>query len=228
MELKPKVILLAILVPIAYAVLVRLVFGLETMDEVVGVMTISFLFCLPTVVGILTVYMFDQDKTTSIYFRIFVPWVPVFGFLLVTLVLALEGWACWVMVLPLFLLAASVGGLIGGYLVNKREKNTLDISLLLLAPLLLSLGESTINPNLRTFEARTHIDIQASPEIIWDHVTRVAEISEDEDTGWLNKAFLPNLINNEMKFTGLLTEKIFRLSKSSTSISLSAFLISPA
>ncbi len=87
---------------------------------------------------------------------------------------------------------------------EEREKTTLDISLLMLAPLLLSLGESTISPNLRTFEARTYIDIQASPEMIWDHVTRVTEISEDEDTGWLNKALgFPRPVKAELDCEGV-------------------------
>jgi hypothetical protein len=51
------------------------------------------------------------------------PWVPIFGFFLLTLVFSIEGWACWIMILPVFLLAASIGGLIAGYYKLTRKKN---------------------------------------------------------------------------------------------------------
>ena len=38
-----------------------------------------------------------------------------------TLVFAIEGWACWLMVLPVFLLSASLGGLAAGYFKLRRK-----------------------------------------------------------------------------------------------------------
>ena len=62
----------------------------------------------------------------------------------ITLALAIEGWACWLMILPIFLIAASIGGLIGGYLKLKRRNDRLNISLLILIPFLISPVEQLI------------------------------------------------------------------------------------
>jgi hypothetical protein len=112
-------------IPVIYALLVRLIFGkeLNSWDDFFSVMSISFLFLLPTIIGALTVYLSKIDLVESYTYRIFIPWLPIFIFLIITIAIELEGWACWIMILPVFLLAASIGGLIGGYLKKKKKKN---------------------------------------------------------------------------------------------------------
>ena len=107
--------LLVIGIPTLYAVILRLFFGVHTWRDLYSVMSISFLFCLPTIVGALTIYFSSADKVRKFAYRFFIPWIPILIFAVLTLAFYLEGWACWLMVLPLFLLAASIGGLIGGY-----------------------------------------------------------------------------------------------------------------
>jgi len=52
---------------------------------------------------------------------------------------AIEGWACWLMLLPVFLIAASIAGIIGGCLKTKKTKNDrLNIFILILLPFLIS------------------------------------------------------------------------------------------
>src|SRR5690606_5641931 len=99
--------LIAIGIPTLYAVVIRLFFGVDNWNELFSVMSVTFLFLLPTIVGALTVYLSSFEKVKSIVYRIFTPWIPVFLFLVITLALAIEGWACWLMILPIFLIAAS-------------------------------------------------------------------------------------------------------------------------
>ena len=119
-----KRILLVIGVPVLYAVILRIIFGLDTWRDFFTVMSITFLFCMPTIVGALTVYLSDINKVRKFSYRFFMPWVPVLVFFGLTIAFSLEGWACWIMVLPLFLVAASIGGLIGGYFrLRENDKN---------------------------------------------------------------------------------------------------------
>src|SRR6218665_4015349 len=111
-----------IAIPTLYAIVMRFFFGVETWTNLFGVMTVSFLFFLPTIVGALTVYYSSEENAQKILYKIFAPWIPIFLFFIITLLLAWEGWACWLMVLPLFLLAASVGGFIGAYF-KLRKRN---------------------------------------------------------------------------------------------------------
>jgi len=70
-----------IAIPVVYAIVLRLIFGVSGWKELFSVMSITFLFFLPTIVGALTVYFSDIAKVQKIWYRIFVPWIPIFFFL---------------------------------------------------------------------------------------------------------------------------------------------------
>lgn len=199
-----KSTLIAIGIPTLYAIVLRLFFGVETWWDLFKVMSLTFLFFSPVIVGILTIYLSDKEKAASRRYCILTPWVPIFLFFIITLALSIEGWACWVMILPVFLIAASIGGLIGGYLKRKKERNRLQISLLLFLPFLLSPLESLVGAIPGTYQAYTFIDIDAPAEKIWDNVTRVQEIPEHQDKGALNKFLgLPRPVKAELNFEGV-------------------------
>jgi len=72
MDRKIKNFLIAIGIPVIYAMLVRIIFGmkLETWDDFFSVMSTTFLFILPTIVGVLTVYLSTFEKAKNIAYRI--------------------------------------------------------------------------------------------------------------------------------------------------------------
>jgi hypothetical protein len=204
MHTKIKNTIIAIGIPTVYAVVLRLFFGIKTWDDLFSVMSVTFLFLLPTIVGALTVYLSDEEKVKKLGYRIFTPWIPIFLFLLITLALAIEGWACWIMILPVFLIASSIGGLIGGYLKLRKSNNRLNISILFLLPLFISPIENRIGSIPGTYKAYTYIDIDAPAEKIWDNVTRVKEITEKEDKGFLSNFLgFPRPVKAELDFEGV-------------------------
>jgi len=204
MNRKTKNTLIAIGIPTLYAVILRLFFGIDTWNELFSVMSVTFLFLLPTIVGALTVYLSTPEKAKSIAYKVFTPWIPVFLFLIITLALAIEGWACWLMILPVFLIAASIGGLIGGYLKTRKTNDRLNISILVLLPLFIGPVESLIETIPGTYKAYTYIDIDAPAEKIWDNVTRVKEIPIEQDKGYLTRMLsFPRPIKAELDFEGV-------------------------
>lgn len=199
-------------IPTLYALALRYVFGESTWSGVFNMMSKTFLFLLPSIVGALTVYFSSAEKVEKISYRIFAPWAPIFAFFVITLFFAIEGWPCLVMILPIFLLAASVGGLIGGYFKLKKKDNNIYISALTILPLLLSPLENFIGADSSPYKAYTFIDINAPAEKIWDNVTRVREIKEDDDKGWLTRLLnFPRPVKAELNFegTGAYREAIF-------------------
>lgn len=199
-----KRILLIIGIPTLYAVLLRLFFGIDTWRDLYSVMSISFLFCLPTIVGALTVYFSSVEKVQKFAYRFFVPWIPILIFFVLTLALAWEGWACWIMVLPLFLIAASIGGLIGGYFKLRKKDNKVYISVLTLFPLFIAPVEQMVGAIPGTYEAYTYIDINSTADKIWDNVTRVKEIPVQQDKGWLTKSLgFPRPVKAELNYLGV-------------------------
>ncbi|MCC6281181.1 MAG: hypothetical protein IT262_11300 [Saprospiraceae bacterium] len=193
-----------ILIPTAYAMALRLFFGVDTWKDLFSVMSISFLFCLPTIVGVLTVYFSSEEDARKLSHRLFAPWLPIMLFFVLTLVVAMEGWACWLMVLPLFLIAASIGGLIGGYYKFRKKDNNVSISLLALLPLFISPIEHMIGAIPGTYDAYTYIDIHAPADKIWQNVTRVKGIPADQDKGWLNRMLgFPRPVSAELNYEGV-------------------------
>ncbi|MEP7265294.1 MAG: hypothetical protein ABI772_12385 [Bacteroidota bacterium] len=123
---------------------------------------------------------------------------------MITLVISLEGWACWVMVIPLFLVTSSLGGLLGGYLKVRKQNRKTYLSFLVMLPFLLSPIENYIGSNAKIFEADTYIDINASAEKIWSNVTRVKEIKAEQDKGWLTSSLgFPRPVKAELNFEGV-------------------------
>lgn len=196
--------LIAFGIPTAYAIALRLLFGIKDWNGIFSVMSTTFLFFLPSIIGALTVYLSDKNKVEKLSYRIFAPWIPIFLFLVITLLLAIEGWACWLMILPIFLIASSIGGLVGGYLKLKKRNDRLNVSVLVFLPFLMSPMEQLIEKIPGTYDAYTYIDINASANKIWDNVTRVKTITEEEDTGHLtNFLGFPRPLKAELNFKGI-------------------------
>lgn len=204
MNRNQKKTLIAIGIPTLYSIVLRIAFGVKDWNELFSVMSITFLFLLPTIVGALTVYLSDKSKVENKLYRIFTPWVPIILFLIITLVLEIEGWACWLMILPVFLFAASIGGLIGGYLKLKKRNDRLNISLLILLPFLISPVEQLIEKIPGTYKAYTYIDINSSADKIWENVTRVKTIEKEDDTGYLTEFLgFPRPLKAELNYKGV-------------------------
>lgn len=197
-------ILLAVIIPAAVAMFILLTFGVDKWSGLYSVMTLAFIFFLPFGLGALTIYLSNIDKVRSRSYRIFMPWTPILVFFVATLLLTLEGWACWIMILPMFLLAASIGGLVAGHFkIKKHQKENTYISLFVLLPLFLSPIEQQIAKIPGRYKADTQIDIHASKEKIWSNVTRVREINATQDKGWFTRSLgFPRPIKAELNFEG--------------------------
>lgn len=204
-------------IPTLYAVILRLFFGVKYWEDLFSVMSVTFLLCLPMIVGALTVYLSSDKNARLKSYRFFAPWLPVFLFFIGTLATGWEGWACWIMVLPLFLIAASIGGFIGAYFKLRKQDGRTYVSLLVLLPLLLAPLEHAIGSIPGTYEAVTSIDIHAPADKIWSNITRVSEISEEEDTGWLTRMLgFPRPLHAELNYDGVGASREARFTKGLT------------
>ncbi|MBV8255867.1 MAG: hypothetical protein JO154_24950 [Chitinophaga sp.] len=193
-------------IPVAFALIMRYCFGLDSWAALFSVMTIAFLVGIPFGVGALMIYLSSVKKVKSWSYRFFVPWIPIIIFFLFTLGLAIEGWACWLMIMPVFLLLSSIGGLVAGYFKlrdQKRDEN-IFVSVIVLLPLVISPLEKLIAVIPGTYEAYTYIDIKAPKAAVWQQVTRVKEIKAQQDKGWLTQFLgFPRPLRAELNYEGV-------------------------
>ncbi|MDI1256516.1 MAG: hypothetical protein PSV16_10480 [Flavobacterium sp.] len=177
----------SILIPLLFAITLRIIFGASILDDFISVMSITFFLAVPAGVGALTIYFSNSEKVKSWSYRFFMPWIPVLLVIAVTMLLMIEGWACWLMIAPFFLLASSVGGLIAGYFKlrkNKKQQN-INLSIVLLLPFFIGPIENALPRSPEIFTTYTSIIINADAPKIWKNVTSVKTISKNEDSSKL-------------------------------------------
>ena len=84
----------------AFAMAMWGLFSIKGLGEVLQVMSVSFIFLMPIVVGAATVYLSPIRLAHSGAYQFFAPWASVLVFFVLTMVLGLEGLICWIMILP--------------------------------------------------------------------------------------------------------------------------------
>jgi hypothetical protein len=196
-----------IVYPLLFAFIILAIFGFDAFSEWLSVMTLGFIFLVPFAVGFLTVYFSKQERAEKVLYAWFAPWVPILLFFALTLVLSLEGWACWLMVLPIFLIFSSIGGLVASARRSRKRKQDNDrllVSVIAILPLVVAPLEQWVGASSETYKAYTSIDLEAPKAVIWSHVTRVSEIAKEEDKGWLTRNLgFPRPIKAELDYEGV-------------------------
>lgn len=203
---KIKILLVTFCIPIAALFVFAKIFSFDLFRDFLSSMTFSFIFLTPFIAGILTVYLSPVKNAEKTIYRIFSPWITILVFFFLTLLFAMEGWACWIMALPVFLISSSFGGLVGGYLKVRKSKKTgqINISLFILLPLVLSPIERMIKVIPGQYKAYTSIDVHSSADKIWSNITRVREIKKEQDKGYLTRFLgFPRPIKAELDYEGV-------------------------
>src|ERR1700749_2179263 len=97
----------------AYGLLVRL--GIKLNSHSLDVMSFSFIFLVPFVLGFISVYMAERKQPRRYNAWIVLPWIAVLIALGGTLIPRREGIICIAMFLPIALLISTLGGFAGGF-----------------------------------------------------------------------------------------------------------------
>ena len=158
---------------VAYGLLARVVIATNVFDGTFAVMSLAFLFVVPTMLGAITV---NSVSRPSILYRTFAPWVPTVIVVFVSAIIGWEGAICIIMALPVLLVCASIGGWLGRGKVRSRTTQAAMLAM----PFLLSPIESQFTPPTRFVETATSIDIGAPPAAVWPLVTSVDSIKPHE------------------------------------------------
>ncbi|MEO6148778.1 MAG: hypothetical protein ABIN95_08570 [Mucilaginibacter sp.] len=192
-------------IPLIFAFVVYGMFETDSLSNLFAIMSLSFIFLVPFGIGCLTVYFSSVKQIEKPGYRFTAPWIPVLLFLIITMAFSMEGAACWIMILPVFLIASSFGGYFGAYLKLKKKKDeNTYISVLVLLPFLIAPVEHYIGAHPSVYKAYTYIDIDAGKADIWQNVTRVKAIKQEQDKGWLTSSLgFPRPIRAELNYNGV-------------------------
>lgn len=176
----PKYI--GILLGVLYGLSLRILWEVESLRPIGGLVTISFMFLVPFVIGFIRIHFECKvNPALSVSKMITISWQPIFFFLLVTVITLLEGSICVAMALPAFMFFSSLGGISAGY-INRffEKKRNITLMSLTILPLLLAPIEINFFKLTKTYTVENSITIYASPSVVWKQLGEVELIQPDE------------------------------------------------
>jgi len=172
----------AVLSGVAYGVVARLAFESESPLVGFGAMTFAFVVLVPAAVGYLSVTVNrGPDRARRV---VLIPALSVIASLWFTLVVGLEGIICVILIFPLFLLFATLGGALAVRVrrhARSRRMHASGLAVVLSLPYLAGPLESRVPlPDARrTVESR--VRIRADAATVWRHVVRPTGIRPEEN-----------------------------------------------
>ena len=165
---------------IAYAMAMRLIFGLKGAEGILDTISTAFLFVMPSVMGAVCVIVARKEQGLHWGHYVLLPWISVFASMLSMMALMLEGSICIVMATPIFLVAASVGGVFAGFVSEKLARSRATLGAAFLLPLILAPIESGLDKRVELREVVTYIDVRAAASVVWSQITTVKNIDSSE------------------------------------------------
>lgn len=192
-QLKQKygLLIIGIALGIAYGLVTRLVFGQKA-----TLASVTYLFIIPTILGIIPLMFEDNDKLKSYKSIIFIPWLTVATFFLTMFVLGIEDFIClFVLAAPFFILG-TIGALIYSIVQINRQKSKGKLLTLVLLPFLFAPIEEYIKSPSDIFNVNSAVIINATPEVIWNNIVEVETIEPTEyNAGFFNSIGIPRPIS---------------------------------
>jgi hypothetical protein len=189
----------------SYGIILRVMAGLHY--DLLRVMTVGFIFFMPFALGCIAVYIAEIKRPQRLWTWIWLPWLSLLSALGGIAVTLLEGTICIAMFLPIGMVLASIGGLVGGLaarFVRSRKAQGFTMACVLVLPFLTSPWEKQVFYGWESRHVENVIDIQAPSEVVWRNIERVPAIRADElPPSWAHAIGLPDPIEATLSHQGV-------------------------
>lgn len=157
--------------------------GVKNAAPASGVTTISFMFLVPFVMGLIIAYRQQtaiKSSRKSILF--FMPLIAVIGLFTTYLLWQQDGIIYALIAFPAYAVMA-ISGSITGHFIFALKKSVFLLIVCLLLPFLLSPLENHFGMNDAIYWKQSTVSIHSSEDSVWKNIIRVKAISEEENKG---------------------------------------------
>jgi hypothetical protein len=200
--LKDRTVVYSALAGFLYGLFCRLAFTAKWTGTLFAVMTIGFLLVMPVAVGFISVFSAVRAGRRGPAIWLGLPALTAVALIVSSFVLFWEGAICLIMLLPVAVVMAILGGAAGGYCAQRFGKTPLLCVALL--PFVVAAAEQWIGPLYEVREVATSIAVQASPATVWRQIERVAPIRvEEQRFSWTQKIGFPRPIEATLSGQGV-------------------------
>lgn len=164
----------------------------------------SFIMLIPYTLGVITVYLAKEHNQHSILYALLMPWLACLGLAGVLIAISFGVLLCFVISIPIFFPAASLGGL-SVWLIRKDQRAMTSLLLIaLVAPYATSSVEAQFEKPLKTTTTATQIVIDADVDTVWDLIKSVSPIQQAEQRfNWLHLIGLPQPVAATLSYEGV-------------------------
>jgi hypothetical protein len=170
-----------VLIGAAYGLGVRSGLADPDVNPYLNAISAAFLYACPFSVGAIAVlWGAERGKPIDRNRQIGLSSSAMGLFLLAMFATFLEGVICIVLVVPVFMIAGILGGLIGGAIHNHARVNRATLPTLALLPFLIGPLESLLPPQQSTQSVSNTIHIEAPPDAVFDKLADVRNIRPGE------------------------------------------------
>lgn len=191
----------------AYGLFIRIAFGSAFLERFGGAMTWAFILGVPFAIGFITIFILERREPTGPSVWVIWPWAPVATAVLGTLVTLYEGIICIVMLLPVGMACASLGGVIAGTLVRlsaRPRTNDIIAGVVLLFPLMIAPLEQRVLYSKEIHTTENVIDISAPADVVWSNIKRVRAIQPRElPDSWSHRIGFPDPVEATLSHEGV-------------------------
>jgi len=178
-----------------------------------AVMSLSYVFVLPIVIGALTVF-FSQRKIGWVA-ALFYPWISILLSAFFAILVGWEGLICFVMAIVIALPLSSLGGITAWWFRRYKEKKNTQLvflGVLLILPFSSGYLEQKFDYAPALMKAENSIVIQAPPQEVWKQIIEVKKI-EEPITGYFYKMGFPKPIEATLQGEGVGAVRLAKFDK---------------
>lgn len=169
-----------LLVGVLYGLLLRILFDWKLVHGFLQIVSTAFLIVAPFCVGALAVFMIRHEQQIPLGRAVRVATRSMLLFLVAMHVLFLEGIICLVLVAPVFMVAAMIGGAVARWFIHRNLTSRGTVSAFAILPLLIAPLEGTLAPVQSEQVVVDAIRIAAPPEVVFDQLAQVRDIRPEE------------------------------------------------
>lgn len=191
---KYGLLLIGVSIGVLYGLITRVVF-----DEKATLASVTYLFVIPTVLGIVPLVFANNEQLKSYKNIIFIPWLTTATFFLTMFLIGLEEFICLLVLAGPFFILGTIGAFIYRLVQLNKEKRKGKLLSLLIIPFLLSPLEQAINSPSSIYQIENEVVISSTSENIWSNIIEVKPIGEEEyESGFFNRIGIPRPISAEV------------------------------
>lgn len=170
----------------------RLIYSGKAGDAYAPMMQ-SFIFALPLLVAVVTVYIAETKSRRSWSYYFLMPALANILFVVGTLLIMIEGWICAILIVPLFALVGGIAGLAMGAICRiTRWPRRSIVGCVAMLPLITGGFEQRLPLPYRERVAMREIVVGASAPAVWRELIDAREITPGEiGDAWLYRIGVP-------------------------------------